>query len=190
MLILAKDIYPQHFTNNMFKRIKEDINAAINNDPAAPRSKFAIYFTYPGVIALRKYRKAHAYYKRGFKTIAAFISFKARKRTGIEIHPAAQIGRRVFIDHGMGIVIGETSIIGDDVVVYHGVTLGTNSKDKIDRHPRIGNRVTLYANATLIGRITIGDDSIIGANVILSKDVPAGSYVKIQPNITIEPRYK
>jgi len=153
----------------MFKRIKEDIVAAKKNDPAAP-SKFIIFLTYPGVKALRRHRRANFFYRHKLHFIAYFIAARTRKKTGIEIHPAAKIGRRVFIDHGMGTVIGATAIIGDDCIIFHGVTLGSNTFENVDRHPKIGSNVIIYPNSTLVGPIKIGANSIVGANSLVLKD--------------------
>jgi serine O-acetyltransferase len=159
---------------SLFKCTIEDVQAAKKYDPAAP-SCLMIYLTYPGVIALRRHRRAHKLYNKGFKNIARLISYRTRKITGIDIHPAAQIGHGVFIDHGMGLVIGETAVVGDGCVLYHGVTLGANTFEKIDRHPKLGKNVIVYAGATLIGPIYIGDDSIIGAGSVVLKDAPPKS---------------
>lgn len=149
----------------------EDIRAAKQFDPAAP-SCLMIYLTYPGVIALRRHRRAHRLWTKGFKNLARWISYRTRKITGIDIHPAARIGHGVFIDHGMGTVIGETAVIGDHCVLYHGVTLGANTFEKVDRHPKLGNNVIVYANATLLGPIQIGDHSVVAAGAVVVKDAP------------------
>jgi serine O-acetyltransferase len=159
---------------SLFKCTIEDVQAAKKYDPAAP-SCLMIYLTYPGVIALRRHRRAHKLYNKGFKNIARLISYRTRKITGIDIHPAAQIGHGVFIDHGMGLVIGETAVVGDGCVLYHGVTLGANTFEKIDRHPKLGKNVIVYAGATLIGPIHIGDDSIVAAGAVVLKDAPPRS---------------
>ncbi|MBE0701086.1 MAG: serine acetyltransferase [Acholeplasmataceae bacterium] len=161
----------------IFKCTKEDVLAAKKNDPAAPCC-LMIYLTYPGVIALRRHRRAHKLFKKGFKNLARFIAYKSRKKTGIEIHPGAQIGHGVFIDHGMGTVIGETAVIGDDCILYHGVTLGANTFERIDRHPKLGKGVIVYAGATILGPIHIGDYSIVAANAVVVKDAPAYSKLK------------
>jgi len=149
----------------------EDVRAVKKFDPAASNC-FMIYFTYPGVIALRRHRRAHKLWNKGFLNLARIISYRTRRITGIDIHPAAQIGHGVFIDHGMGTVIGETAVIGDNCVLYHGVTLGANTFEKVDRHPKLGNNVIVYANATLIGPIHIGDHSIVAAGAVVVKDAP------------------
>jgi len=131
-----------------------------------------IYFTYPGVIALRRYRRAHKLYNRGFHNLARWMAYRTRKITGIDIHPAAKIGHGVFIDHGMGLVIGETAVVGDNCVLYHGVTLGANTFEKVDRHPKLGNNVIVYAGAKIIGPVKIGDHTVIAANAVVVKDAP------------------
>ena len=146
-------------------------------DPAA-RSNWLIFWTYPSVICLRKYRVAHFFYRIHFKFLASVIMGIARWQTGIEIHPAAKIGRNLFIDHGMGVVIGETAVIGDNVTMYHGVTLGGLSLNKEPRHPIVGNNVVIGAGAKLLGRITIGDNAKIGSNVVVREDVPANAVIK------------
>lgn len=151
--------------------IKSDLQAAMERDPAA-KSKFEIIFTYGGFKALKAYRKAHSLHERGHTFIARLISARARKKTGIEIHPAAKIGRGVFIDHGVGLVIGETAEIGDNVTIYQGVTLGGTGKDVGKRHPTIGNNVMISAGAKVLGPVTIGDNSKIGAGSVVLKDVP------------------
>ena len=148
----------------------------LDKDPAA-RSFWEVYFTYSGVIALRRYRRAQWFYQHGFKFIARVISQRAKKKTGIEIHPAAKIGRRLFIDHGMGVVIGETTEIGDDVVLYQGVTLGGSGKDKGNRHPTIQDRVMVSSGAKVLGPFTVGHDSKIGSNSVVLKEVPPHSTV-------------
>lgn len=158
----------------MMKCTIEDVRSVKKFDPAAP-SCLMIYLTYPGVIALRRHRRAHKLWLKGFKNLARLISARTRRITGIDIHPAAQIGHGVFIDHGSGTVIGETAVIGDNCVLYHGVTLGANTFEKVDRHPKLGNNVIVYANATLLGPIKIGDNSVIAAGAVVVKDAPANS---------------
>jgi serine O-acetyltransferase len=155
----------------MMKCTIEDVQAVKKFDPAAP-SCVMIYLTYPGVIALRRHRRAHRLWVKGYKNLARWMSYRTRKITGIDIHPAAKIGHGVFIDHGMGTVIGETAMIGDHCVLYHGVTLGANTFEKVDRHPKLGNHVIVYANATLLGPIHIGDHSVVAAGAIVVKDAP------------------
>ena len=155
----------------IFKCTVEDVRAAKRFDPAAPGC-IMIYFTYPGVIALRRYRRAHKLYHKGFHNLARWMAYRTRKITGIDIHPAAKIGHGVFIDHGMGLVIGETAVVCDNCVLYHGVTLGANTFEKIDRHPKLGNNVIVYAGAKIIGPVKIGDHSVIAANAVVVKDAP------------------
>lgn len=168
-----------------FKCTKEDVLAAKRYDPAAPCC-LMIWLTYPGVKALRRHRRAHKHWLKGRKNIARFISYKTRKKTGIDIHPGATIGHGVFIDHGMGLVIGETAVIGDRCVLYHGVTLGGNTFEKIDRHPKLGNDVIVYARATIIGPVHIGDNSIVAASALVTKDAPKNSLLKGLPAVRTE----
>ena len=158
----------------MFKQLKEDIALIKERDPAA-RSTFEILLTYSGLHAIHSYRRANWFYRHKMFTIARIISQFARFRTGIEIHPGATIGKGLFIDHGMGVVIGETTEIGDDVTLYHGVTLGGTGKDKGKRHPTVGNKVVIGAGAKVLGPINIGDNSKIGSNSVVLKDVPSGA---------------
>lgn len=160
----------------MFKRIKEDIQAAMERDPAA-RSKFEVFMTYSGVRALYRHRRANWFFKRGHKLIARIISQRTKKITGIEIHPGATIGKGVFIDHGTGIVIGETSIIGDNCILYQGVTLGGTGKETGKRHPTLENNVMISAGATVLGAVTIGEHSKVGAGAVVLNDVPPYSTV-------------
>jgi serine O-acetyltransferase len=155
----------------IFKCTVEDVRAAKRFDPAAPGC-IMIYFTYPGLIALRRYRRAHKLYNKGFHNLARWMAYRTRKITGIDIHPAAKIGHGVFIDHGMGLVIGETAVVGDNCVLYHGVTLGANTFEKVDRHPKLGNNVIVYAGAKIIGPVKIGDHTVIAANAVVVKDAP------------------
>ena len=150
---------------------QEDVEAVLMRDPAAS-SRAIVRLCYPGLSALRSHRRAHAMLQKGYPTLARIISQRSRNRTSIEIHPGAEIGRRVFIDHGDGVVIGETAVVGDDVTIYQGVTLGGTGKDVGKRHPTIGNGVTIGAGAKVLGPITIGDHSKIGAGAIVLKDVP------------------
>ena len=147
-------------------------------DPAA-RNNFQIFFLYPSAIAMRWYKVAHFLWcKWHFKFLAEAIMKSVKKRTGIEIHPAAKIGRNLFIDHGSGVVIGETTIIGDNVTMYHGVTLGAVKITKEKRHPTIGNNGIIGAGATILGDITIGDNSKIGSNTTIRESVPANTTIK------------
>ena len=154
----------------MFKTIREDLDNAILRDPAA-RNKFEVFLTYPGVHAIWNYRIAHKLWKHGFKLIARMLSNRARRRTGIEIHPAATIGHRFFIDNGIGVVIGETTQIGDDVMLYHNVTLGARRFATGKRHPTIGNRVTIGAGAKILGPVNIADDVRIPYNRVVLEDI-------------------
>ena len=158
----------------MFKNLKYDLNKVMENDPAA-RSKIEVFLLYPTIHALIAYRIAHYFYTKKLFFLARFISQISRFFTGIEIHPGAKIGRGLVIDHGMGVVIGETAEIGDDVLLYHGVTLGGTGKDKGKRHPTLGNNVVIGAGAKVLGPIYIGSNSKIGANSVVLKDVPEGA---------------
>ncbi|MFK7697384.1 serine O-acetyltransferase EpsC [Paenibacillus sp. HJGM_3] len=160
----------------MFSRMRSDIATVFENDPAA-RSLFEVVFTYSGLHAIWAHRIAHRFYKRKWFTVARVISQISRFFTGIEIHPGARIGDRLFIDHGMGVVIGETCEIGDDVVLYQGVTLGGTGKEKGKRHPTIGNNVVISAGAKVLGSFTVGDNSKIGTNANVVQEVPPNSTV-------------
>jgi serine O-acetyltransferase len=162
--------------SGLFRRMKEDIDTIFENDPAA-RGWFEVVFTYSGLHALWAHRVGHWFYKKRMYTMARIISQASRFMTGIEIHPGAVIGRRFFIDHGMGVVIGETCEIGDDVLLYHGVTLGGTGKEKGKRHPTIGNNVVISAGAKVLGSFTVGDNSRIGANAVVLSEVPTNSTV-------------
>ena len=155
----------------MFKNLNYELQRVLDNDPAA-RSKVEVFLLYPCIHALIAYRIAHFFYKHKWFFIARVISQLSRFFTGIEIHPGAKIGKGLFIDHGMGVVIGETTEIGDDVMLYHGVTLGGTGKDKGKRHPTVGNGVLIGAGAKVLGPITIGDNAKIGSNAVVLKDVP------------------
>lgn len=158
----------------MFKNLKYDLNKVMENDPAA-RSKIEVFLLYPTIHALIAYRIAHYFYTKKLFFLARLISQISRFFTGIEIHPGAKIGRGLVIDHGMGVVIGETAEIGDDVLLYHGVTLGGTGKDKGKRHPTLGNNVVIGAGAKVLGPIYIGSNSKVGANSVVLKDVPEGA---------------
>ncbi len=158
----------------MFDRLKEDIASVFDRDPAA-RNTLEVLLNYPGIHANIFHRWAHALWLANWKGLARWISSVSRFLTGIEIHPGAKIGRRFFIDHGMGVVIGETAEIGDDVTLYHGVTLGGTSWDAGKRHPTLGNGVVVGAGAKVIGPILIGDGAKIGSNAVVTKPVPAGA---------------
>ncbi|MEW6885561.1 serine O-acetyltransferase EpsC [Trueperella pyogenes] len=161
-------------TANLWKKMGEDLRAAVHNDPAA-RSTFEVFLTYPGVHAVWAYRLAHAMWEKSdrLRLPARILTQTARAFTGIEIHPGARLGRRLFIDHGMGVVIGETAEVGEDVIIFHGTTLGGTSMHPGKRHPTVGNRVTIGSGAKVLGPIEIGDDATIGANAVVVKDVPA-----------------
>jgi serine O-acetyltransferase len=160
----------------MFEHLKEDIQCVFDRDPAA-RSYVEILTTYPGVHAMIFYRLTHKLWRWNLKWLARALSGLARVLTGIEIHPGAIIGRRFFIDHGMGVVIGETTLIGDDCTLYHGVTLGGTSWNKGKRHPTLGNNVVVGAGAKVLGPITLSDGSRVGSNAVVVKDVSEGSTV-------------
>ena len=160
----------------IFKSLREDIASIRERDPAA-RSRLEIMLLYPGLHAVWIHRITHWLWSHKARLPARWLSQLARGLTGIEIHPGAQIGRGLFIDHGMGVVIGETTIIGDEVTLYHGVTLGGTSLSKGKRHPSIGDRVTIGAGAKVLGNILIGADSRVGANAVVVKSVPENSVV-------------
>lgn len=157
-------------------KYNEDVQAFLERDPAA-RNGLEIKLLYPGYKAIRAYRKAHKHYLKGHFFMARMISQRAARKTGIEIHPGATIGKRFVIDHGTGIVIGETAEIGDDVLLYQGVTLGGTGKDVGKRHPTVGNRVMISAGAKVLGPITIGDGARVAAGAVVLKDVPPDSTV-------------
>ncbi|HIP19242.1 MAG TPA: serine O-acetyltransferase [Sulfurovum sp.] len=159
---------------NVFSLIKEDFLNVKRNDPAL-HSTFELFFNYPGLWAMLFYRLANTLYKKGLRFIPRFISGIALFLTTIDIHPAANIGRRVFIDHGTGVVIGETTVIGDDVIIYQQVTLGGVSTSKGKRHPTLENNVVVGAGSKILGNITLGENSKVGANSVVVKDVPADS---------------
>ncbi|WP_119698224.1 serine O-acetyltransferase EpsC [Microbacterium halotolerans] len=154
--------------------IREDIAAARQRDPAA-RGAVEIALLYPGLHAIWAHRINHGLWRRGFRFIARAGSQLMRAVTGIEIHPGATIGHRFFIDHGSGVVIGETAEVGDDVMLYHGVTLGGRSLTKGKRHPTLGDGVAVGAGAKVLGPVTIGENSTVGANAVVTRDAPAGS---------------
>lgn len=155
----------------MFPRIKEEIAVVFERDPAA-RNTWEVITCYPGFHALLMHRVAHYFWDSGLKWLGRFVSHVARWMTGIEIHPGATIGRRFFIDHGMGVVIGETAEIGDDCTLYHGVTLGGTSWNKGKRHPTLGEGVVIGAGAKVLGPIMVGAHAKIGSNAVVVKDVP------------------
>ena len=161
---------------SFFKEVKEDIDAAMERDPAA-RNELEALLCYPGVWALIWHKPAHWMYKHNMKLLARILSQRVRHTTGIEIHPGATIGRRCFIDHGMGIVIGETTEIGDDVTIYQGVTLGGTGKDTGKRHPTIGDRVIVSSGAKVLGPFHVGNDVKIGSGSVVLKEIPDGCTV-------------
>ena len=160
----------------MFKRLIEDVNAVRERDPAA-KSFWEVFFLYPGVKAIRMHRRANFYYRHNLMFLARLVSQRAVRKTGIEIHTGATIGRRLVIDHGTGVVIGETTEIGDDVLIYQGVTLGGTGKDTGKRHPTIGNNVMISAGAKVLGPFKIGDNSRVAAGAIVLTEVPPNSTV-------------
>ncbi len=161
----------KRLTKDLFLKASEYTNSVLQRDPAA-RSKIEVFLCYPGLHAIMMYRLAHFLWKKNFFTTARLISAFGRFITGVDIHPAARIGKNLFIDHATGVVIGETAEIGDDVTLYHGVTLGGTSTSQGKRHPTLGNRVIVGAGAKLLGPINIGDDARIGSNAVVLKDVP------------------
>ena len=158
----------------MFDELLETVNAYLSRDPAA-KGPFEVLFLYPGVKAVFYHRRAHWCYEQNLMFLARMISQISRHRTGIEIHPGAKIGRRLVIDHGMGIVIGETAEIGDDCLIYHGVTLGGTGKDSGKRHPTIGNNVLIGTGAKVLGPFKVGDNSRIAANSVVLSEIPPDS---------------
>jgi serine O-acetyltransferase len=160
----------------MIKVLNDDVRSIIQRDPAA-NSYLEVVLTYSGLHAIWCYRVSHYFWKHNFRILARIISQFSRFLTGIEIHPAAVIGRGLFIDHGMGVVIGETCKIGDNVTIYHGVTLGGTGKETGNRHPKVGSNVLLSAGAKILGSICVGDNSKIGANAVVLREVPPNSTV-------------
>ena len=158
----------------MFDRIREDIRVVFDRDPAA-RTRWEVLTCYPGLHALVWHRVVHRVWRANFRWLARWLAHCGRFATGIEIHPGATIGRRVFIDHGMGVVVGETAEIGDDTTLYHGVTLGGTSWNKGKRHPTLGRGVVIGAGAKVLGPIRVGDNAKIGSNAVVVRDVPAGA---------------
>ena len=160
----------------MFKTIHDDVQSVLDRDPAA-RNVLEVLLCYPGLYAIWSHRISHRLWKGGFKLIARWLSQFMRAITGIEIHPGAVIGQNLFIDHGMGVVIGETAEFGNNVTLYHGVTLGGTSLQKTKRHPTVGDHVVIGAGAKVLGAITIGSNSRIGANAVVVRSTPADSVV-------------
>jgi serine O-acetyltransferase len=175
--------------SQVLRRVKRDVEVILERDPAA-RSTWEIVLLYPGFHALLAHRVSHRLWHRRRHLLARSVSQAARWATGIEIHPAATIGDGVFIDHGAGVVIGETAEIGDDVTIYHGVTLGGTSLDRGKRHPTIGDRVTIGAGAKVLGNLTVGHDSRIGANAVLVRSVSDNSVVVGVPGQVIARTHK
>jgi serine O-acetyltransferase len=169
----------------MLDRLREDIRTIKDRDPAA-KNVVEIFLCYPGLHAIWLHRIAHALYQRKWFTTGRLVSHFSRWFTGIEIHPGAKIGRRLFIDHGMGVVIGETSEIGDDCLIYKGVVLGGTTLEKKKRHPTLGNRVIIGSNSTVLGAIPIGDGARIGSGSVVVKPVPAGATVVGVPGRIVE----
>lgn len=179
---------PLGLVRKLADRALEDVDGAVARDPAAG-SRLEIVLTSPGLHAIWAHRGLHELWKRpGGRLPARALAMVARSLTGVEIHPAARIGRRFFIDHGMGVVIGETAEVGDDVMLYHGVTLGGRSLQHVKRHPTVGNRVTIGAGARVLGAINVGDDVQIGANSVVVKDVPSGAVATGIPAVVRFPK--
>lgn len=171
----------------MFQQISEDVRSVFARDPAA-RSSLEVVLTYPGVHAVILHRLAHGLWNRQWKLSARFLSMMSRAITGIEIHPGARIGRRFFIDHGMGVVIGETAEVGDDVTLYHGVTLGGTSWNKGKRHPTVASGVVVGAGAKILGPIMVGEGARVGSNAVVTRDVPEGATVVGIPGRVVRKR--
>ncbi len=169
----------------MWDKIKEDLQVTFDRDPAA-RNLAEVIFCYPGLHAIWLHRIAHYFWTYNFRFLGRFISHINRLLTGIEIHPGAKIGRRFFIDHGMGVVIGETAEIEDDVLMYQGAALGGTTPEKKKRHPTIGNRVVIGAGSTILGPIKIGDGALIGSGSVVIKPVPPGATVVGVPGRIVE----
>ncbi len=155
----------------MFNNLKAELDSVMDRDPAA-RSRLEVYFLYSGFKAVRAYRRAHWFYQRNMKFIARYLSQRARHKTGIEIHPGAQIGKGLFIDHGMGVVIGETTVIGDNCTLYQGVTLGGTGKDHGKRHPTLGDNVMVGSGAKVLGPFRVGNNARVAAGAVVLDEVP------------------
>lgn len=158
----------------MFKTLKADLESVLERDPAA-RNKLEVFLLYSGYKAVRKYRRAHWFYTHNMKLVARYLSQRARHKTGVEIHPGAQIGKGLFIDHGMGVVIGETTVIGDNCMIYQNVTLGGTGKDHGKRHPTLGNNVLVGAGAKVLGPFKVGDNARIAAGAVVLSEIPPNS---------------
>lgn len=156
----------------MFETIRADLQAAMDGDPAA-RSKLEVFLLYSGYKAVRKYRRAHWFYQHNMKLIARFLSQRARHKTGVEIHPGATIGKGLFIDHGMGVVVGETTVIGDYCLLYQNCTLGGTGKEHGKRHPTLGDHVLVGAGAKVLGPFKVGDNARIAAGAVVLNEIPA-----------------
>jgi serine O-acetyltransferase len=161
---------------SFFRSVREDVAAVFESDPAA-RSYFEVLLLYPGLHAVWAHHLSHWLWRHSMRFLARFVSQVSRLFTGIEIHPGAELGRRLFIDHGIGTVIGETAIVGDDVTLYQGVTLGGTGKEKGKRHPTLGNNISIGSGAKLLGNITIGDNCRVGAGSVVLRNVPANSTI-------------
>jgi serine O-acetyltransferase len=178
---------PDHTLTGWRERLREDLDTAARRDPAS-RSRLELLLCYPGLHAIWVHRVAHRMWQREeLRLLARLLSQANRWLTGVEIHPGAQIGRRFFIDHAMGVVIGETAEVGDDVMLYHGVTLGGRSMERVKRHPTLEDNVTVGAGARILGPVTVGAGAQIGANAVVVKDVPAGAVVVGVPGRIITP---
>lgn len=173
----------------MFKIIRNDIKSVLERDPAA-RNVLEVLLCYSGLHAIWAHRLAHKLWQSGFKLLARWISQITRGITGIEIHPGATLGNNFFIDHGMGVVIGETAIVGDNVTLYHGVTLGGTSSQKVKRHPTLEDNVVVGAGAKVLGAITIGKESRIGANAVVVKSTPPNSVIVGVPGQVLVRNYE
>lgn len=173
--------------NHVFDLMKEDMKCVMDRDPAA-KSKAEVFFCYPGLHAVWYYRIAHWFYKKGRKTFARYISSVGRFRTGADIHPAAEIGRRLFIDHAQGVVVGETTVIGNDVTMYQGATLGGTGKETGKRHPTIGDHVMISSGASVLGPVKIGNHVRVGAGAVVLTDVPAYATVVGVPGHVVRMR--
>ena len=171
----------------MFKGLVAEIDSYFQRDPAL-RSRLEVVLCYPGFHALLVHRAANWLWARGFRVLGRFVAHLGRLLTGIEIHPGARIGKRLFIDHGMGIVIGETAVVGDDVTLYHGVTLGGTTWRKGKRHPTLGDRVVVGAGAKVLGPVVVGADAKVGSNAVVLRDVPEAAVVVGIPARPVTPR--
>ncbi len=175
----------------LWQELKYNIKRVMDNDPAAT-SAFMVWWTYPHITAIIYHFFAHRLYKSGHRILARRLALRSRHVTGIEIHPGAQIGKGLFIDHGMGVVIGETAIVGDNVTIFHGVTLGGMSSSAEKRHPTVGNNVLIGTGTKVLGNIEIGDNTKIGSNLVIKRDIPANVVIfeNLPENIHIRPLKK